>query len=250
MPNRSSSDTSCAANNRFPITQWTAIWAARNGDPAEALAALNNLCHAYWRPLFYYVRRSGHGFEEARDLTQAFFTHLLEMGQLRHLTHQDGKFRSFLLTLLNHFLSDARDHARALKRGGGQVPIFLDALTEEERYQVEPANGVCPEHFFDRCWAKAVLDRAQQRLQEEYALAGKGALLVALQQHRPGRSPAKPSYAELAVRLSLSESAVTSSVYRLRRRHAEILREEVGRTVADRADTDDEIRYLMEVVGR
>jgi len=250
MTERPRSETSATPGHWFTTTHWSVIWAARDGDSTRATEALNKLCRAYWRPLFYYVRRRGHRFEEARDLTQGFFAHLLEKEQLRHLSHQGGKFRSFLLTLMNHFLADERDRAHALKRGGGQSPVFLDALSEEERYQVEPANGVTPEHLFDRCWAQTVLEQASQRLRTEYEAGGKGPLFEALQQLQPGRAGTGPSYAELAARLGMSESAVTSAIHRLRRRHAEILREEVAQTVSDGEQIDGEIRYLLEVVSR
>ena len=213
------------------------------------MAALDKLCRAYWRPVFQYVRRKGNEFELARDLTQGFFAHLLEKNQLRYLTHQGGKFRSFLLTLVNHFLADERDKAQALKRGGGKVPVFLDALSEEERYQVEPSDGSSPEHLFDRRWAQTVLENAAERLRSEYESSGKAALFEALQGLPPGRTGDGPTYVELAARLGMSESAVTSAIFRLRRRHAELLRAEVAETVTDRSEIDAEIRYLMEVVG-
>jgi RNA polymerase sigma-70 factor (ECF subfamily) len=226
------------------------VWTARNGDSAQAQEALNKLCTAYWRPLFYYLRRRGHRFEDARDLTQGFFAHLLQEEQLRHLKHQDGRFRSFLLTLLNHYVSDERDKAHAQKRGGGQTPVFLDALSEEERYRTEPVDGVSAELLFDRCWAETVLERGRQRLRDEYQSAGNGQLFDALHQLPPGRATDGPSCAELAARLGTTESAVTSALHRLRRRQAEIIREEVAQTVAGREDVDGEIRYLLEVVAR
>jgi RNA polymerase sigma-70 factor (ECF subfamily) len=130
---------------------------------------------------FCYARRRGYDFEQARDLTQEFFARLLEKEQLRHVTHQEGKFRSFLLTLMNHFLSDEHARARALKRGGDQTPVFLDALSEEERYRVEPSHGATPEQLFDLRWAQTVIEKAAQRLREEYEVAGKGALFETLQ---------------------------------------------------------------------
>ena len=245
-PERESSIT--GENGWFVSTHWSVVWKARNGDSTQAIDALNKLCTAYWRPLFYYLRRRGHGFEEARDLTQSFFAHLLQADQLRHLKHQDGRFRNFLLTLLNHYVSDERDKANALKRGGGQAPVFLDALTEEERYRMEPADGTSAESLFDRVWAQTVLERAGRRLREEYESAGNGQLFEVLRQLPPGRTGS--SYAEVASRLGLSESAVASAIFRLRRRQAEVIREEVAQTVTKTDDIDEEIRYLMDVVAR
>jgi RNA polymerase sigma-70 factor (ECF subfamily) len=235
-------------NGWFVSTHWSVVWKARNGDSTQAIDALNKLCTAYWRPLFYYLRRRGHGFEEARDLTQSFFTHLLQADQLQHLKHQEGRFRNFLLTLLNHHVSDERDKAHALKRGGGQAPVFLDALTEEERYRTEPSEGASPEVLFDRVWAQTVLERAGRRLREEYEAAGNGRLFEVLRQLSPGRTGS--AYAEAASKLGLSESAVASAIFRLRRRQAEVIREEVAQTVTQTDDIDEEIRYLMDVVAR
>jgi RNA polymerase sigma-70 factor (ECF subfamily) len=121
-------DSSTHDGQWFSTTHWSVVLAARDIQSPRAADALEKLCRAYWRPLYTYVRRQGHGPEEAKHLTQGFFARLLEKNYLAHLRHQEGKFRSFLLTVLNHFLSDQRDKARAKKRGGGQTPIFLDAL--------------------------------------------------------------------------------------------------------------------------
>jgi len=233
----------------FATTHWSVVWTARDVDSPGAIEAWEKLCRAYWGSLFCYVRRRGHRFEEAEDLTQEFFARLKDKDYLAHLQNREGKFRSFLLTLLKHFLSDERDKARALKRGGGQAPVFLDALAEEERYRVEPVDSSSPEHLFDRRWAQTVLEQALRRLREEYTAVGKTALFDALQHLHPGHDGPAPSYAELGARLGLSESAVTSTVFRLRRRHSELLRQEVAQTVARREDVDEEIRYLIEVMG-
>ena len=246
----SDSETRTGGNFNFQTTHWSLVWTARSADSPGATEAWNKLCRAYWGSLFCYVRRRGHRFEEAQDLTQEFFTRLLAKDSLQHLRHQEGKFRSFLLTLLKHFLSDERDKARALKRGGGQAPIFLDALAEEERYRVEPADSSTPEHLFDRRWAQAVLEQALRRLREEYTAAGKAAQFDALHHLHPGRDESAASHAELGTRLGLSVSAVTSAIFRLRRRHSELLREEVALTVASLEDVDEEIRYLIEIMAR
>jgi len=246
----SDSETRTGGNLNFQTTHWSLVWTARSADSPGATEAWNKLCRAYWGSLFCYVRRRGHRFEEAQDLTQEFFARLLAKDYLQHLRHREGKFRSFLLTLLKHFLLDERDKARALKRGGGQAPVFLDALAEEERYRVEPADNSTPEDLFDRRWAQAVLEQALRRLREEYAAAGKTALFDALHPLHPGRDGSAASHAELGARMGLSESAVTSAIFRLRRRHSELLREEVALTVGRPEDVDEEIRYLIEIMGR
>ena len=243
-------DSSTHDGQWFATTHWSVVLAARDTQPPRAADALEKLCRAYWRPLYTYVRRQGHGPEEAKDLTQEFFARLLEKNHLAHLRHQEGKFRSFLLTVLNHFLSDQRDKARAQKRGGGQTPIFLDALSEEERYQVESANEASPEALFDKRWAQTVLDQALDRLRDEYREAGNEALFEGLKELQPHHAGPTPSYAELAARLGMTESAVTSAIHRLRRRHSEILRDEVAQTVAHPDEVGEEIRYLIEIVSR
>ena len=251
MAKQSERDSTVVGNDSwFATTHWSIVWAARNGDKAGASAALNKLCTAYWRPLFHYLRRRGYGFEDARDLTQGFFNHLLQEEQLRHLRHQDGRFRAFLLTLLKHYVSDERDKAQAQKRGGGQFPVFLDALTEEERYRTEPVESVSPELLFDQCWAQTVLERARKRLREEYQSAGHSRVFEVLHRLPLGKKTAGATNAQIASELGLSQSAVTAAVFRLRRRFAEVIRAEVHQTVATRQEVDGEIRYLLEVIGQ
>jgi RNA polymerase sigma factor (sigma-70 family) len=233
----------------FTTTHWSVVLAARDGDTTQADAALETLCRTYWRPLYTYVRSQGRGPEEAKDLTQQFFARLLEKNQLAIVRHQQGKFRSFLLTVLKHFLSDQRDKERAQKRGGGQTPIFLDALSEEERYRVEPQDSSPAELIFDQRWAHTLLEQAVRRLREEYRETGKEALFEALKDFQPGQAGPAPAYAELAASIGITESAVTSAIHRLRRRYSEVLREEVAHTVARREEIDDELRYLIEVLS-
>jgi RNA polymerase sigma factor (sigma-70 family) len=244
-----SNDSSLENGHWFVTTHWSVVLAARNGDSPHAAECLEKLCRTYWRPLYSFIRRNGHQPEEAKDLTQGFFARLLEKNHLAHLRHQEGKFRSFLLTLLKHYLSDERDKARAQKRGGGQALTFLDALSEEERYCVEPTHDSSPEILFDKRWAETVLQRAYDRLREEYREAGKAVLFEALKESQFRQAGENPSYAELAAKLGMTESAVTSAKHRLRRRHSEILRDEVAQTVACREEIDEEIRYLIKIVS-
>jgi RNA polymerase sigma factor (sigma-70 family) len=250
MTGAQSKDSSAHNGSCFVTTHWGVVLAARDLESPQAAECLEKLCRAYWRPLYSFIRRQGYNPEHSEDLTQAFFAQLLEKNHLAHLRHQEGKFRSFLLTLLKHFLSDERDKARAQKRGGGQTPIFLDALSEEERYRVEPANESSAEDLFDKRWAQTVLDRAFQRLRDEYKEAGKEALFEGLKDLQPQSAGPSPSYAERALQLGMTESAVTSAIHRLRRRQSEIIRDEVAQTVARPEDVSDEIRYLIEIVSR
>jgi RNA polymerase sigma-70 factor (ECF subfamily) len=233
----------------FVTTHWSVVLEAKGNDAARAGEALEKLCRTYWAPLYAFIRRSGYGPADAQDLTQEFFLRLLSKDYLRHLCDQRGKFRSFLLTLVKHFLSDERDRASAQKRGGGQVALSLDDTAGEDLYASVASHQLSPDQLFERGWAQTVLHQALRRLSEEYDASGKGALFETLKDVQPGEH-GPLSYAELGVELGMTEVAIKSAVHRLRRRHREILREEIAHTVARVEDVDDEIRYLIELLGR
>jgi RNA polymerase sigma factor (sigma-70 family) len=236
------------AGPRFTTTHWSVVLAARDGDSPQTAEAMQRLAGMYWPPLYAYLRRQGYSEADAQDLTQDFFVHLLARDFLRHLHHQQGKFRSFLLTFLKHFLADQRDKARAQKRGGGKTFISLDAFAAEERQWIEPADSLAPDEIFERRWAQSIMEHALQRLGEEYARDGKGALFEQLKDLPPeGRGAL--TYVEIGARLNMSETAIKSAVYRLRRRHREIVREEIARTVARPEEVDGEIRHLLTVLA-
>ena len=183
----------------FATTHWSVVLTARDGDTTQADAAIEKLCRAYWQPLYAYVRREGYGVEDAQDLTQEFFGRFLEKDWLGHLQHQQGKFRSFLLTFLKHFLSDQRDLARAQKRGGRYSFISLDQFAAEERDRVEPADRLTADQIYERRWAQALLARVAERLREEHRADGRLEVyetLVAL----PHGKRAEGGYADIAVR--------------------------------------------------
>jgi RNA polymerase sigma-70 factor (ECF subfamily) len=233
----------------FATTHWRVVLAAGEGAAPGSAAALEKLCRAYWYPLYAYVRREGYSPHDAQDLTQEFFAWLLESKHLRVANPERGKFRSFLLVRLKHFLSDQRKKARAQKRGGGQVVVSLDAELAEERYLLEPATELTPEAIFDQRWALTVMEQTVSRLREEYVAAGQTELFEELKHFQPLEG-AGPSYAEVAARLGLSQSAVKSAIYRLRQRHRDLLREEIAHTVSTAAEVDEEIRYLIAVMAR
>jgi RNA polymerase sigma-70 factor (ECF subfamily) len=229
----------------FATTHWSVVLSAREADGEQGREALECLCRAYWFPLYALVRRRGYTPEEAADLTQGFFARLLEKNHLGQVNRDKGRFRSFLLASLRHYLSDERDRAHALKRGGGQRLISLDGQAAEERYRLEPVDERSPDVLFDRRWALTILERAQQRLREECVEAGREALHDELV--RPAWETVP--YAELGVRWGMTESAIKSAAHRLRRRLGELLREEIARTVCSPAELDEEIRYLMRVLS-
>src|SRR5262245_22943449 len=158
---------------RFDTTRWSVVLAARDGTGDTARQALAWLCEAYWYPVYAYIRRQGQAPDEAADLTQGYFARLLDKGDLADVRPELGKFRSFLLKSVQHFLSNERDRARTVKRGGGKAPISLDGLEPERRLALEPRDDLTPEALFERAWAIAVLERALAKLGEEAATRGR-----------------------------------------------------------------------------
>ena len=237
-----------AAVATFATTHWSVVLAAGQGSDSQASEALEQLCRAYWYPLYAYVRRWGHRPEEAQDLTQEFFARLLARGYLAKADPQKGKFRSFLLAGLKNLLCDELDKAGRLKRGGGQPVIAFDEQVAEGRYGLEPVDELTPERVFERSWGATLLERAASRLREEYIAAGKAGLYEQLTEFRLDASEQR-AYAEVAAQLGLSESAVKSAIRRLRQRHHQLVREEIARTVADPSEVDEEIRYLLGVMA-
>jgi len=232
----------------FATTRWSVVLAAKNGDSQVATEALEKLCQTYWPPLFAFIRREGHDDAEAKDLTQEFFLKLIERDYLQHLRHQRGKFRSFMLTLLKHFLLEQRGKAKAQKRGGGKEPISLEQIAEEGSYLAEPVDHFSPDQVFELRWAQTLFQVALSRLRTEYVETGRGAFFELLKDFQP-REPGAPSYAEVGARFGMTEAAVKSAVQRMRQRHREILREEIANTVTRPEEVEEEIRQLKEILS-
>jgi RNA polymerase sigma-70 factor (ECF subfamily) len=210
--------------------------------------AFAQLYRDYWYPLYAYVRRRGRSPHEAEDLTQDFFVSLIERQRLTGLEREGGRFRSFLLKTLQNFLANEWDRATAQKRGGGQSIVPLDEVDAESRLLANSATEA-PEATFDRHWAFAVIEHAMQHLEAELRSAGKESILQSLRLHLQGDRGGRP-YAEIAAEWGLSESAVKTTVHRLRRRFGELLRAELARTVGNDAEVEKELRHLIEVVSR
>jgi RNA polymerase sigma-70 factor (ECF subfamily) len=206
---------------------------------------LETLCQTYWHPLYVFVRRQGYDPDAARDLVQAYFTELLEKDFLKDVAPERGRFRSFLLASLKHFLSHDRERAAAQKRGGHVQMIPLDATTED--LIPGPPNHLTPEQIYERQWALTVLDQALERLRQEVRDAGGEAQFEALKPYLTGEAGRAP-YREVADQLGMNEGAVRAAVLRLRKRFGKALRAQVAETVADRADVDDEIRRMLTVI--
>jgi RNA polymerase sigma-70 factor (ECF subfamily) len=227
---------------RFEATRWSIVVAAGGADPATARRALEHLCSAYWYPLYAFVRRQGHSPHDAQDLTQEFFARLLARNFLGDADPEKGRFRSFLLGAMKHFLSDEWDRARAQKRGVGQQLISLDAASAESRYQLEPADESPAEKIYERRWALAVLDQVLGRLREEFARDGRQQLFDELKSALTG---GKVPYPEIAGRLGLKEGAARVAVHRLRSRYRDLVRAEIAETVASPAEVDGELQHLF-----
>lgn len=232
------------AGQLFATTQWTAVLTAGGKSSAEAQQALQQLCATYWYPLYAYVRRQGHTVEDAQDLTQEFFARLLEHNYLGKADPDRGRFRTFLLTSLKHFLINEWNKANREKRGGGCQVISLDTEQTESRFRAEPADHRTPERAFARRWAVIVLDRVLQELRAEWVADGRGLVFEELKSALSGEEN-ESSYAEIGRRLSMSEGNVKTHVFRLRRRYRELLKAEIARTVDNPAEVDDEIRELL-----
>ncbi len=233
----------------FGTTHWTVVLSAKDHEVSPAnQAALETLCRTYWYPLYAYIRRRGYSAPEAQDLTQEFLARLIATHGLAPVDRRKGRFRSFLLASLNHFLANEWDRARAAKRGGRAEILSLDDTAVEARYAFEPSNDLTPERFYDRQWALALLDRALMRLQSEFAAAGKNRQFDCVKEFLQCEESDR-SYEEVGVEMGLKASAVASMVYRLRQRYRELVREEVAHTVPSPGDLDDELRWLFEVLS-
>ena len=230
----------------FATTQWTAVLAAGDNSSPEAHEALQQLCTTYWYPLYAYVRRQGRSVEDAQDLTQEFFARLLDRDRksLRQADPTRGRFRTFLMTSLKNFIINEWSKANRQKRGGGCQTISMDAEETETRFRSEPADERSPDRAFERRWALVLLNRVLDKLQKEYAAAGRGELFDELKSTLTGADN-EDSYVEIGQRLGMTEGNIKVAVHRLRGRYRELLREEIARTVDDSTSVDEEMRDLF-----
>jgi RNA polymerase sigma factor (sigma-70 family) len=247
----SASEQSAGEARQFATTRWSVILSAGDSQTASqhALSALSELCQIYWRPVYVFLRRQGIPQHDAQDLTQGFFADLINNRAYTRADPTKGRFRSFLLGTLKHFLAHARDRDRAQKRGGGSVPVELDeaAVSEAEAY-ASRCNRSSADGVFEREWAASLARQALDRLAQEYQLGGKGALFEALKSRVIAGEAAAIPYEELANRLGRTAAHLRVDVTRLRARYRAILREEVCGTVVDSRDVDEELRYLRQAM--
>lgn len=234
----------------FATTHWTEVLRAGQETSHQSAEALESLCRSYWYPLYAYTQRLGWGSEDAEDLTQQFFANILERKFLQRADPERGRFRSFLISSLDNFLKSEWRKQRAQKRGGGQGIISLDEQREAEtRFLAEPADpATTPDRAFEKNWVMTILERVLSLLREEFIATGRAEHFDALKVFVWGDS-GTTSQVDVATRLSITPNALGVSVHRLRRRFGELLRKEVGHTVASPADIDDELRHLMAALG-
>jgi RNA polymerase sigma factor (sigma-70 family) len=229
---------------QFNTTHWSVVLMAGKNATPQSAEALEKLCRTYWHPLYLFIRRQGQGPEDAQDLTQEFFSRLLERNDFGMVDPRKGKFRTFLLTSLTHFLSNERDRAQAAKRGGGQKLISLDELKAGEFFQFEPASDLSPDKLFDQRWAMIVLEQALNRLRQETAAEGKGERFERLKPFLT-EDPGEGEYAKVAEQLGMTGQAVAVGVHRLRQRYRELVRAEVANTVLGPLEIDEEMKHLL-----
>jgi RNA polymerase sigma-70 factor (ECF subfamily) len=233
----------------FVTTRWSVVMTARDDVSPESAEALETLCKGYWFPLYAFVRRMGYSAHDAQDLTQEFFARLLQKEWLHAAERDRGRFRSFLIMVLKRFLANERDKMTAEKRGGGQVLVPIDADLAEARYLTDPTPALPADHLYERRWALALIDQAMARLRGEYEKDGRGEDFARLKEYLTAEGGAMP-YAQIAQEIGTSEGTARVAVHRLRKRFREAFRATVADTVSSGEEVEEEMRYVVEVLGR
>ena len=234
------------ASIAFTTTHWSVVLEAQGQSPA-AHEALEKLCRTYWRPVYGFIRRQGIRTEEAEDLTQGFFSLLLERRDFDAVRKEKGRLRSYLLTSLKHFLTSEQRRATAAKRGKGQRLIPLEGLSASDGIAIEPADPLTAERLYERHWALTLMEQVLRRLKEEYCTAGNAALFDSLKQLLPDE-PGAQSRADIAMQLGMTDNALRQAFHRFRHRYQLLLREEISNTVAVASDIEHELRHLIVVL--
>jgi RNA polymerase sigma factor (sigma-70 family) len=235
--------------NRFHTTRWSVVLLSAKSQAPDCKEAFAKLCTLYWYPLYGFIRHIGYSPEDAQDLAQGFFLHLIERKTLKRVDRSKGKFRSFLLASLQNYLSNEAERARCLKRGGGAKFVYLDIERAEERYSMEPVETLTPEKIFDARWAMALLGEAMNRLSREYSAQGKATTFEALKAFLdPINCKEVRTYEDVADQLRISVGSLKTLIHRLRKQYTDSVREEISRTLADQADVDAEIHALCEAL--
>jgi len=244
MSDYTSRNSPLAGDGRFATTHWSVVLAAGQPESTRYRQALESLCRTYWFPLYAYLRRQGHDADRAEDYVQAFFAALLEKHGLRLADPKRGRFRSFLLASLKHFLANERARAGAQKRGGGMKILPLDIEAAESQYALQQRGEFSAEKLFERSWALTVLERTMARLRAEAGTEKKQRLFDCLQGYLTAKDSAA-SYRQAAEELNMTEGAVKVAAHRLRKRYRELLRDEIAQTVTTEDQINEEIRDLF-----
>lgn len=237
-----------SSHPHFATTHWSLVLQAGRKSAPEANAALATLCHAYWFPLYAFARRRGHGPDDAADLTQEFFSRLIEKSFLESADPNRGRFRTFLLTIFQRFLAREFDRSQAIKRGGGLTQLSIDFDAGEMRYADGLKHAQTPERIFERQWALTLLQRVVDQLRSEYQAKGKEELFEKGRSFLVGSASAPIGYAEIATTLNMTEGALRVAIHRLRERYRELLRIEVAGTITDETTIDDELMQLRRAI--
>jgi RNA polymerase sigma factor (sigma-70 family) len=234
-----------AETSSFDTTRWTLVVAAGHGGPDEMRRAMAQFCEAYWYPVYAFIRRHDHDADRAMDLTQGFFARLLEKGDLADVDRSRGRFRSWLLSSVKHFIANERDRERAAKRGGGRAAVPIDVADAESRYRMEPAHELTPERAFERRWALTLLSQVLDALAQECISEGRGRQFEVLKECLAGGEGAN---AQAVRELGMSDAAVRMAASRLRRRYRDLLRWKIAQTVETPEQVEDEIQFLFGAV--
>ncbi len=239
---------STEGNSLFAATHWSVVLMAKEKASPDSEAALEALCNTYWYPLYAFIRRQGRSSHDAQDLTQEFFARLLEKDYLQAAAPEKGRFRTFLRVALKRFLANEWDRTSALKRGGGNSPISLDALSAEDRYRHERTDVLSPDRIYERRWAMTLLDQVMRRLRSEYEETGK---MIEFEEMKGVLTADRGAiaYRAIAEKLKTTEGAIRVAVHRMRKRFRELFRVTVADTVARPEEVDDEMRYVVAVLS-
>jgi DNA-directed RNA polymerase specialized sigma24 family protein len=237
-----------ASTSGFHTTSWTLIRAAAARPTPDSRQALATLCQAYWQPVYAFIRRNGYDRDQSQDLSQEFFARLLEKNYLLDADRDRGRFRSFLLTAVKHFLANEWDRAHALKRGGGQTAVSIDMVEAEKWYAPAAVEESTPESIFERRWALSVLELVTVKLRAQFTAMGKAEEFDKLFMFL-NRQPDTARYDEVAAQLGLSAAALRMAVHRMRKKYRKLLRAEIGATVSTPEETDEEIRFLLAILS-
>lgn len=248
MPGDAQQDAARPGGQWFETTHWSVVLAAARNDCDKASAALEQLCRTYWYPLYAYVRRKGNNPEDAQDLTQEFFARILENNSLSHARSERGRFRNFLLTSLQNFLTHEWERGQAQKRGGGRRLLPWDELTPETRYTAEANSEAAPDRVFEERWAATLFQQALSRLRQEFVAAGKGQQFEELKVLLSAEAE-DGDYDAIATRLNMTRKSVAVAVHRLRKRYGDMVRREIADTVSSPTEVEDEMRHLIELMG-